>query len=324
MLRNISNDRPFKIIGFTDTHIDDYADRLEVTLKMIQVAVQEEKPDLVVFVGDNVTGGDNRARAERFQEMMTQLQVPWAPVLGNHEGDNEKSMRRNEMIDVFRKSPYCLVPAEKPVLSDGTEVFGETNYILDLKNEAGEVVYKLYMVDCGPDSNPEELATYGIFTEKKNPDGFLKQSQIDWYKENVKNDTCNSAMFCHIALHEFAEAVEKGEHVFGTNYEGVCKSPYNSGMFAAIEEAGKTNMFVVGHDHINNGRYFYKGVLWVYNHMSGMSSYNWVSKKKLDRFLQGYTLYYVDEKGNVTMDDVVYGDKYPQYYDDIAKYARKE
>ena len=73
MIRKISSDKPLKVIGFTDTHIDDYADRLEVTLKMIQVAVKEEKPDLILFVGDNVTGGDNRARAERFEQMMTEL-----------------------------------------------------------------------------------------------------------------------------------------------------------------------------------------------------------------------------------------------------------
>ena len=134
MLRKISSDKPLKIIGFTDTHIDDYAERLEVTLKMIQEAVKTEQPDLVVFVGDNVTGGDNRARAERFQQMMTDLQVPWAPVLGNHEGDNPMSVLRSEMVDIFRKSPYCLIPAEKPVLANGTPVYGDTNYILEFKN----------------------------------------------------------------------------------------------------------------------------------------------------------------------------------------------
>ena len=323
MIRKISSDKPLKVIGFTDTHIDDYADRLEVTLKMIRVAVKEEKPDLILFVGDNVTGGDNRARAERFEQMMTELQVPWAPVLGNHEGDNPMSMRRNEMIDVFRRSPYCLIPSEKPVLSDGTEVFGETNYVLELKNEAWGIVRKFYMIDCGPDTNPEELAKYGIITEKKNPDGFIKQSQIDWYKEQVKEDTCKSSMFCHVGLHEFREAVEKGECLFGVNYEGISSCPYNSGMFSAIEEAGKTDMFVVGHDHVNTGRFLYKGVLWAFNHMSGMSSYNWVSKGISDRFLQGYTLYYVDEKGQVTMDDVVYADKYPEHYEEIEKNARR-
>lgn len=322
MLRKISNDKPLKIIGFTDTHIDDYAERLEVTLKMIQEAVKTEQPDLVVFVGDNVTGGDNRARAERFQQMMTDLQVPWAPVLGNHEGDNPMSVLRSEMVDIFRKSPYCLIPAEKPVLANGTPVYGDTNYILNLENEAGEVVRKFYMIDCGPDTTKEDLLRFGIIIEKKNPDGYLKPSQIAWYKDNVKNDTCKSTIFCHIALHEAREAMQKGEHVWGVNAEGICTSPYNSGMFAAIEEAGKTDMFVVGHDHVNTGRYLYKDVLFMYNHMSGMSSYNWVSTKRSEKHLQGYTLYYVDAEGKVTMDDVVYADKYPEHYEDIHKNAR--
>ena len=324
MFRTISSDKPLKILGFTDTHIDDYADRLEVTVKMIAEAIKEEKPDLVVFVGDNVTGGDTLPRSERFQQMMTDLQVPWAPVLGNHEGDNPMSVTRAEMIDIFRKSPNFLIPAEKPVLADGTEVYGETNYVLEFKNEAGEVVRKFYMIDCGPDTTPEHLAELGIIVEKKNPDGYIKQSQIDWYKENVKNDTCKSTIFCHIALHEHREAMEKGELVYGSNLEGICTSPYNSGMFAAIEEAGKTDMFVVGHDHTNTGGYLYKGVLWLYNHMSGMSSYNWVTRKVSDIHMQGYTIYYIDDKGNIKLDDVVYAHKYPQHYEDIAKYARKE
>ena len=157
MIRKITSDRPFKILGFTDTHIDDWAERLEVTMKLMVETIQAEQPDLVVFVGDNVTGGDNRVRADRFQKTLTELGVPWAPVLGNHEGDNPMSMLRGEMIDCFRKSPLCLVPEKKATLADGTEVYGETNYVLELKNEADEVVHKLIFIDCGPDTNPEEL-----------------------------------------------------------------------------------------------------------------------------------------------------------------------
>jgi predicted MPP superfamily phosphohydrolase len=200
MLRRITKDRPFKIVGFTDTHIDDYAERLEVTMKLMVETIKAEQPDLVLFLGDNVTGGDNRARAERFQRTLTELQVPWAPVLGNHEGDNPMSVLRGEMIEIFRKSPYCMVPKDKAVLEDGTEVFGETNYTLLLQNEVGEVVHKLIFLDCGPDTTPEELLKYGIVTDKKNPDGFLKESQIAWYRDQVKRDTWPSMVFCHIPL----------------------------------------------------------------------------------------------------------------------------
>ncbi|MBP3544023.1 MAG: metallophosphoesterase, partial [Lachnospiraceae bacterium] len=72
MIRKITSDKPFKILGFTDTHLDDYADRFEVTLKLMVETIQTEKPDMVVFVGDNVTGGDNRDRAEHFRQTMTQ------------------------------------------------------------------------------------------------------------------------------------------------------------------------------------------------------------------------------------------------------------
>ena len=324
MLRKITSDKPLKILGFTDQHMDDYAERFITTQKLMAETIQREKPDLVVFVGDNITGGDNRARAEAFQQLMTDLQVPWAPVLGNHEGDNPASVLRSEMIDIFRKSPYCLVPKEKPVLSDGTEVYGETNYVLELENEAGEIVHKLIFLDCGPDTNPEDLKQYGIITEKKNPDGYLKPSQIAWYSEQVKDDTCDSIIFCHIALHEHREACEQGELIEGINHEGICTSPYNSGMFAAMEKFGKTKMFVVGHDHTNVAKYLYKGVLWIYNRMGGMSSYNLVSKKKSDKLMQGATIYYIDAQGKVTFGDIVYHDYFPEHIEEMYRVARKD
>lgn len=324
MIRKITNDRPFKILGFTDTHLDDYADRFEVTLKLMAETVETEKPDLVVFVGDNVTGGDNKARAKTFQKTMTQLKIPWAPVLGNHEGDNPKSMLRSEMVAEFRKSPYCLVPEKKPMLADGTEVFGETNFVIPLKNEEGKEVYKLIFLDCGPDTTPKDLARYGIITRKKSPDGYLKDNQIAWYREQVREDECPSMVFCHVPLTEFIEAYEKGERVAGINYEGTGGSPYNSGMFDAMLEEGKTKIFVVGHDHVNDSKVLYKGILLMYNRMSGMSSYNTISKKVADKLMQGATIYYIDAEGQVTFDDVIYEDRYPQYHDEIYSVIRKE
>ena len=31
--------------------------------------------------------------------------------------------------------------------------------------------------------------------------------------------------------------------------------------------------------------------------------------------MQGATLYYYDDKGNVSFDDIIYEDRYPQYHD---------
>lgn len=62
MLRKITPGRPFKMLGFTDLHLDDFEACFALTLKLMEETIRTEQPDLVVFAGDNVTGGDNRAR----------------------------------------------------------------------------------------------------------------------------------------------------------------------------------------------------------------------------------------------------------------------
>ena len=323
MLRNITKEKPFKILGFTDTHLDDHINCFKVTLKLLKETIQEEKPDMVVFVGDNVTGGDNRERARIFQETMTEVGVLWAPVLGNHEGDNPMSMLRGEMADEFKKSPFCLIPKEHAFLCNGEEVFGETNYTVCLQNEEGRTVHKLIFMDCGPDMTKDDCRALGIVTDQEKPDGYLKESQIAWYREQVQEDDCNSTVFCHIPLPEYKEAYEKGEILYGKNYEGVCHSLYNSGLFEVICQEGRTKTIVSGHDHINFSRVLYRGVQMVYNRMSGMSSYNVISKKLSDKLLQGCTVYRIDENGQLSFDDIVYEDRYPQYHDRIYEVIRK-
>jgi hypothetical protein len=85
---------------------------------------------------------------------------------------------------------------------------------------------------------------------------------------------------------------------------------------------GIAKAFVSGHDHINVSRYLYKGVELIYNRMSGLSSYNVVSKKLADKLMQGCSVYYIHEDGKVTYDDILYEDAFPQYHDDIYAVIR--
>ena len=323
MIRKITADRPLKVLGFTDTHFDGNYDCYVWALRLMRETIEAEKPDLVLFVGDNVTGGDNGGRAEEFAQVMTQLKTPWAPVLGNHEGDNPESIARSEMINIFRKSPYCLIPEGKTTTADGRELFGDTNYAVSLYNEDGKVCHKLIFLDGGDEMSEEDKKRLGFENPPRCPYDYLKEEQIAWYREEVRKDDCPSMVFCHIPLPEFWEAVEQGELLAGAKRENICSPLYNSGMFDAMVEEGKSIAFIAGHDHINDFRILYKGIQCIYNRMGGLSSYNVISKKQGTRLMQGCSVYTIDVQGNVSFGDVIYADRFPQYYDSIYAIVRK-
>jgi len=85
---------------------------------------------------------------------------------------------------------------------------------------------------------------------------------------------------------------------------------------------GKTVAFVAGHDHINSAHYMYRGVRLIYNRMSGLSSYNVVSKRLSDKLMQGCSAYCIHHDGRVTFDEIIYEDRYPQYHDEIYAVIR--
>lgn len=313
MIRRATPLRPVKVLGFTDTHLDDYPGCRRTTMKLMRETIEAEKPDLVVFVGDNVTGGDNRARAHEFAELMTDLGVPWAPVLGNHEGDNPASVSRGEMIGIFRTSPLCLIPET---------VHDITDYSVPIYNAGGEMCFRLIFMDGGSDMSREDMVRFGWGDWEKPYDDYLKPGQIEWYRREIQGDQCPSMVFCHIPIPEFRDAMREGALISGGNLENVCSSPHNSGMFDAMTDMGKTVAFVAGHDHINSGHYMYRGVRLIYNRMSGLSSYNVVSKRLSDKLMQGCSVYYIHHDGRVTFDEIIYEDRYPQYHDEIYAVIR--
>ena len=75
---------------------------------------------------------------------------------------------------------------------------------------------------------------------------------------------------------------------------------------------------------LNDFRVLYKGVQLIYNRMSGMSSYNALTKKVNDTLVQGCFMYYIHEDGQLGFEDILYKDRFPQYYDDMYRVVRKE
>ena len=320
MIRPIRVERPLKILGFTDMHLDGNVACAGWTLRLMEKTVAAEAPDLVILVGDNVTGGDNRGRAEQLAGAMTALGVPWCPILGNHEGDNPFAISRREMARIFRNSPCCLMPAQPAVLADGGRGDGETNYAVTLTGEDGRPCFRLIFLDGGSDMAPADVRRFGLSGETRHLYDYVKESQIAWYREQAAG--CPSAVFCHIPLPEFAVGYDQGERLAGANRERVCCPMHNSGLFDAMRVCG-TVLCVAGHDHINDSRVRYRGVTLMYNRMSGLSSYNVISKGLGDRLIQGCSIYTVSAEGTVTIGDILYEDRYPHYREEIHGIIRK-
>ena len=333
----LSNGRDdFKILGFTDTHLDTYRRKSTVSLEMVIRNVVNEKPDLVVFDGDIITSSFNRRRANQFADVMTKLGVYWTAVLGNHEGDNNRSVSRQEMIEIYAKSPYCLVETPQKTTKDGVIVEGYGNHVINIVDSKNTITQSLYLIDGGAYMSDEDLKKYKdeILDAHHNGYDYIKQSQIDWYSETVKDietiagSPVKSMMFTHIPLPEFEEAYnligegkaeEDDSILFGDKREVICHPGHNSGMFSKIKELDSTKCVVSGHDHINNFVLSYQGVRLGYCQSSGYSSYNVVTKGLEKELLKGYSIFNVDSHGEVEWRNYRNADIWPELQENILK-----
>ena len=317
MLRSVTKDSPFRILSFTDQHICDVGECSRWTLHLMEETIRAESPDLLVFVGDNVTGGENRERARDFAARLHALGIPWCPILGNHEGDNPASIGRVEMMNIFRTSPLCLLPPHGALREEGVGA-----YCVPILRADGSTCHKLLFFDCGLYLTAAQKEAWGLPSRAREEQP-ISQEQLLWYRARVREDDCPSTVFCHVPLPAYAIACEEGALLAGKRRERVCCSACPDGLFDAMCEEGKSVAMVAGHDHINDFDILYRGIRLIYNRMSGFDSYNAISKKVESRLLQGATLYTIDVDGNFSRDDILYEDRYPQYMEDIYRVIRK-
>ncbi len=314
---------PFKILGFTDLHLNELALEASLSLQCMVKTIMAEAPDLVVFVGDTLTNRYREKEVTLFTEIMEALGVYWTAVLGNHDGENPQSLTRRETVAALAKAPHCLIATEA-VTSDGNRVYGDGNTEIRLVTEDQTLIQSLFLLDSGNRVTAEEASRHQI---SENSYAFLRPSQITWYRERVSalpTDT-RSMLFFHIPLCEYHDAVKAANNgdaacLFGACREGICSCPYNSGLFDAVLQYGSTQAVIVGHDHVNDFFIDYRGVLLGYNHASGFASYTSMSTGRTRTPEQGATLYTVDHSGKLTLKDILYRDRFDfsayieQYY----------
>ncbi|KAH7926417.1 Metallo-dependent phosphatase [Leucogyrophana mollusca] len=188
---HFSHDGKFKILQIADLHfsvsrgecrdttISPCVGSDNLTNTLLGHVLDEEKPDLVVFSGDQLNGQgtswDPKSVLAKFATAVTDRGIPWAAIFGNH--DEENGDVKAEQVRMMQALPYSLVE------SGPKDVHGVGNYVLKVKSADASKTHllTLYFLDSGSYSNGYLDWFTGFFTPTEYD--WIRQDQIDWFLE---------------------------------------------------------------------------------------------------------------------------------------------
>ncbi|MBA0826562.1 hypothetical protein Goarm_011394 [Gossypium armourianum] len=251
------------------------------TSAFIQRMIQAEKPNLIVFTGDNIFGFEAKDSAKSLNAAFAPAiaaGIPWAAVLGNH--DQQGTLSREGVMKHIVGLKHTLSqfnPSEAHII-DG---FG--NYNLEVGGVEGsgfanKSVLNLYFLDSGDYSTVPSIPGYGwikpsqqlwfqrtsaklqvrtsselsmdaIFGPNNKPFLFVSQSAY-MRPPMAKKSFAPGLVYFHIPLPEFASF--EASNFTGVRQEGISSASINSGFFTTMVEAGDVKAVFTGHDHLND------------------------------------------------------------------------
>ncbi|WP_410771725.1 metallophosphoesterase family protein [Fontibacillus sp. BL9] len=264
-------DGTFTIVQFTDLHWKDGQEKDQRTRKLMELTLDIEHPDLVVFTGDviytgEVPPGDPECEnpEQAFREAVAAVEergIPWAVVFGNH--DTERRINRQELMQIVLEHRQTVAKAGPEHLP------GAGNYSLQLWDLQGNPAANLYFLDSG---------SYSLHPQVQGYD-WISREQINWLisessRLNPRQDEGKlpALAFFHIPLPEYKEVWET-RTCYGHKHEQVCSPAVNSGMFSALLETGDVVGTFCGHDHINDYMGELHGIYLCYGRASGYNTY---------------------------------------------------
>ncbi|KAK9050397.1 hypothetical protein SSX86_030637 [Deinandra increscens subsp. villosa] len=217
------------------------------TSAFINRMIQAEKPDLIVFTGDNIFGFDAADAAASMNAAFAPAissKIPWAAVLGNH--DQESTLSREGVMNHIVGMRHTLSQVN-PFDVDVIDGFG--NYNLEVHGVEGssfmnKSILNLYFLDSGDYSTVPSIPGYG----------WIKPSQQFWFQQTSKKlqkmSKAPGLAYFHIPLPEYAYF--DSSNFTGVRQEGISSASVNSGFFTTLAGAGDVKAVFTGHDHIND------------------------------------------------------------------------
>ncbi len=296
-------ERTFKIVQFTDTQDTQNTDPR--TIALIGAVLEDQKPDLVVFTGDNIRGGDDGPKTpfdvvkaiDNIVSPVDDRNIPWLITFGNHDEESSvyTGLNADDQLKIYMSYPRNLnKPSPKGVSGTGNM----NALVYSSEGQSSVPVFNIWALDSGRYA-PEKIAGQTFDEEfllgwTEMPDwDWIKPSQISWYTltseflEKAFGKEIPSLMFFHIPLQEFRTMYENDEFkrqhpvlnlapqhgVVGERNEDESPGPLNSGLFSVLLDRGDVKGVFVGHDHNNDyvGNYF--GIYLGYSANAGFGTY---------------------------------------------------
>lgn len=307
----------FKILQIADTQ---EGSRVSPdTLALINTAIEKEKPDLIVYSGDQIWGKSSfNGNPKKVEEILRKLcepafsrGIPFAICFGNH--DRQVGLSNEEQFEIYKKFP-CFIG------ESNDECDGCANQVIEI-TDGGEPVFLLYLIDS--------------HTSLKIGYDNVHKNQIEWYKkvrdeyEKKYSHVIPSVVIQHIPVPEITKLlIESNKRSKGAvqgfrnhagkwyvldrskvNKDGFMKeSPAdpmeNSGEFEAMTEKGDIKGIYFGHDHNNSFNGKVDGVDLGYTQGAGFHVYGpgldrgvRIIKLKRNSTIETYDLRYRDIVG---------------------------
>lgn len=207
---------------------------------------------------------------------MVDAGVPYAYALGNHDrigpvGGSPASPPGNESNYVV--SDHSIMELDQTnhmaISEDGPQdIHGASNYVVPIHGADGTPAFYIWVLDSSDDNCVGQTGW-----------GCVYPDQVEWFRNKAKElrkrdgRVVPGIAFLHIPLAEVLEVWDRGEDVNGTKGEAVCCSSVNTGLFAAMAEAGNIQGAFSGHDHGNDFVGRKDGILIGYGRKSGYGGY---------------------------------------------------
>ena len=282
------------------------------TIKLISAALDKEKPDLVVFTGDQIKGYSSFFMGEKGKnnvistlkaliKPLEERNIPFTMTFGNHDG--EAALGNNEQFEIYKESSLF-------VYADSVSENDKGTFCLNISDK-----FLVYLFDT------HSKAEGGGYSG-------LNQEQLDWYRSTRDSyaSPLPSLVFQHIPTPEFFDVIKRvkrftkgcvrayGDHknefyaldphnsrLGDFMGESPAAPYYNSGEIDAFLEKSEVLGVYVGHDHNNSFVANYKGIDLGYTQGSGFNVYGPGHKR-------GVRIFDIDENGTYETRTVTYGE----------------